>query len=1389
MFAELVPGLMVPQKGGPFYGGSSSPSEIMEPTDFINHPNMKCDLGGSVFHDNTSVHPVQSGEILPILPPSSNERTLAPDPRDGLEILLNCMVNTTACLYWRENATQRHMKSFSFLLERFKAVYLPVFCPGFDFKASIYEPKLELPTMRVISKKEEVMSSCVVVLVNWISKFVHDKLLNNNRLENIQIDDETNSSEHFSLLSNLRLMGYTQAMLVRDVLYSTRDNINFVHEAYRQAFLLGFSSKSQIEAIRNTISVYRDWMTSSSPPPFLLEPEESSAGNISSSSFGDQNNITPPKSQRLRTDSYLGAIAKENILIRAGLQNFLQVFVTNAANVFLINTANLNIVFPSKNREYRSSPLNEQTDICKKVLNVYRTMVMNTRMDPKTWEQLLLVLLQITSVILSQPSSTGAKSSTLGGRLGQAIFQTLIVTWIRAHTNVPVNPQLWEKFLNVLTSLTHRDELIIEWDKTMQTLTRVLARYVYNLNLQDLPLDRLAENKSKRRRIGSVWQQTSKENREPASLQSIEKKQNFYDDQQRSDELSRQHSSIQPRSAPGTPSLNRSYSEGSLAPINRKSRARRRFKTSTKVPMLPSSVEHSLNVMLANVPQDISISSETLNSTRISVMGSGNGDTFRRALSLDSLHPNKKCGGTIEDDDGGESGRESRTPSPTASSGIEGGSIKDSPMQIDVLAVDSSNTDSQDDGGSMNRRSIILGGNASGWLPDVASIMWKRMLGALGDINKIPKPELHAQVFKHLVEMTTNLIKIKLNQGVSQDNQSTPTPANLTPPIGIAAPWCYGALILDSHFKKGKLYALQLLCMLATHGAVTGMDHLSLFYYALHQTLVGEDRDMIYTVLKYLEGPRFLSLLLPGHTLLLLDVVHTSAVLLTSLETGKHTPRAEVASLLGSLLCYPSSVLPKPVLQPSEQIELMECPDLQDHVLNIVLRCARREPSSKARCIALAHLAQWLLQQLSRPTYIKKGFSQNILYQYQKQTPPTNGNFVCYHPRIKEVIQVLLQAIQFKHRVIAIAATDALKLCAERGKELASIERLPYLIITAICKALEIQNVTHPKESDKIVLTSLILCLGEFCMAFPPEILIEQLNEKKESLILCILRVLHYIAAGTKTDRIKLLTADEDFDMMITLDDVILEGKSSEPNYQTNETTQQCVAAIKLCAKAVAMHLVTHLGHFPMGIGASRLSSLVEEQDDLSLINHQSSQESHYSNTNTRDSIDLGVQDVINAQSIQLFMLNSGLAASFIELPALKLPGGGVTAGLVTAEKQVRILLRDLNGKACWDASILYSEPKCDKSGINDSDNSGSFDKVGGGPGGTGGLGENLPRQFQIGKTATLGVSGVPLDPLISTLGIEISAPRHTLRHRPPNELPTAKDLAPDLDQLDDVRT
>lgn len=50
---------------------------------------------------------------------------------------------------------------------------------------------------------------------------------------------------------------YIWYQIVRDVLFGSRENVNFVHEIFRQAFLLPFNCSP---AIRRTIAVHKDWI-------------------------------------------------------------------------------------------------------------------------------------------------------------------------------------------------------------------------------------------------------------------------------------------------------------------------------------------------------------------------------------------------------------------------------------------------------------------------------------------------------------------------------------------------------------------------------------------------------------------------------------------------------------------------------------------------------------------------------------------------------------------------------------------------------------------------------------------------------------------------------------------------------------------------------------------------------------------------------------------------------------------------------------------------------------------------------------------------------------------------------------------------------------------------
>jgi hypothetical protein len=65
---------------------------------------------------------------------------------------------------------------------------------------------------------------------------------------------------------------------------------------------------------------------------------------------------------------------------------------------------------------------------------------------------------------------------------------------------VYISRELWDDFLGVLSSLTEWEELINEWANIMDSLTAVLARTVYGVEMTNLPLDKLSEQKEKKQR-------------------------------------------------------------------------------------------------------------------------------------------------------------------------------------------------------------------------------------------------------------------------------------------------------------------------------------------------------------------------------------------------------------------------------------------------------------------------------------------------------------------------------------------------------------------------------------------------------------------------------------------------------------------------------------------------------------------------------------------------------------------------------------------------------------------------------------------------------------------------------------------------------------------------
>uniref|UniRef100_A0A671XFY9 Ral GTPase activating protein catalytic subunit alpha 1 n=1 Tax=Sparus aurata TaxID=8175 RepID=A0A671XFY9_SPAAU len=1587
-------------------------------------------------------------EITPLVPPQSGDKNQEDLTAYFLEALLKYMVNQAKSLEWR--CKENHERGFSFLFGHFRKFYLPHIFPNFAMETSLYNPILDVPPMRpkpyysIVRREQdggetlyctkESFLQARVIFIRWLVSFWLEPRPNTqthipgtegeNVPKNIQraaaglaarsagsSDDRaggepeqshsntstlTEREPSSSSLCSIDEEQLTDMEVVRRVLTNSRTNVNFITEIFRQAFLLPMCEAA---AMRKVVRVYQEWISIEDRPVFMKEPEEGPypiGGSLDSGSqLGDKEDEV-----RKSSNAYMHQMIDSELLeysVHAGVQTTLQVFITHSSNVFLLEPANdIKIL------------LEEHVDMCKRVLNIYRSLVMHETMDQKTWEQILLVLLRVTESVMKRPPSImpqGKKNNTLSGRLAGPIFQTLIVAWIKGNLNVYISRELWDDLLSVLSSLTCWDELVTEWSLTMETLTKVLARNLYSVDLNELPLDKLSEQKQKKHKgkgIGSEGQRqivdrsfskgwsrdqpvqaaamrqrsattagspgiekarsivrqktvgqypslsircmaagwegncdmlrekgeekqddkeaaakerssvirqetntveselnqtphtsdTTKaklsrssnkrhhsggvhvsfrpstesvqfhnplENKEAHWKARLRRLSHFHThshsagesssgfsgvssgvrgrlgrsalrsraSRSRSQEpgstASRHHQGAllggvyktvvhalsskprprgqgssqgsspqrQGRAATGDASLRDLYSHvlgyfgrktttpeevvqkarpvssdvGSANPnfsdlmdefiqerLRAKGTAGRRGSSpgSLEVPRdLPELLEAgqspgsrpsddlrpiddpgvpsewtspasaSGSDVISSDSQSDSFNAFQYSTCKFDRAGSGGGgrgssldqDSLggggacdeHEVASLTTLHLDSETSSLIMCNvlfyfcvflcPGSESaspmhslgGSRSQTPSPatlTAEHTDHAHSHSHTHLQLDqklhnsVLQtpddLETSEFPSED-------CSVMAGGSLTGWHADVATVMWRRMLGILGDVNTIKDPEIHAQVFDYLCELWQNLAKIRDNLGISLDNQSSPPPPVLIPPLRILTPWLFKATMLTERYKQGKLHAYKLICriMKRRQDVSPNTDFLTHFYNIMHQGLLHQDQDIVNTIIKHC-SPRFFSIGLPGATMLILDFIIAASRVTTC--SSLNAPRVEAQILLGSLVCFPNLYGELPALHPTTaDVVLTKFPDVKEHVIKTILTSARDEPSAPARCVALCSLGIWLCEELARGTQ---------------------------HPQIKDALNVICVTLKYPNKNVALVASDVLHLLISHVDHLQKFppdtpKKIVEILIATITYLLPATE-SSPHELDKRLVVSLLLCLLDWVMALPPKSLLRPVQTRSppekdqptKTLLSCIYKVLHgcvYGAQSFNSPKYYPLQLSDllspDYDPFLPLESLREPEPLHSPDSERSSKLQPVTEVrsriqqglVSIAARTVITHLVNHLGHYPMSGGPATLSSQVCENQDNPFC----------------ESADLG-PELFHSPNLQFLVLNGSTLLSVYQIRSESgVPGGGMTAGLSSAPACVRVIIRDVAGKHSWDSAVLYGPPPC----------------------------------------------------------------------------------------------
>ncbi|XP_023587227.1 ral GTPase-activating protein subunit alpha-1 isoform X3 [Trichechus manatus latirostris] len=572
--------------------------------------------------------------------------------------------------------------------------------------------------------------------------------------------------------------------------------------------------------------------------------------------------------------------------------------------------------------------------------------------------------------------------------------------------------------------------------------------------------------------------------------------------------------------------------------------------------------------------------------------------------------------------------------------------------------------------------SVMAGGTLTGWHADVATVMWRRMLGILGDVNAIMDPEIHAQVFDYLCELWQNLAKIRDNLGISTDNLTSPSPPVLIPPLRILTPWLFKATMLTDKYKQGKLHAYKLICntMKRRQDVSPNRDFLTHFYNIMHCGLLHIDQDIVNTIIKHC-SPQFFSLGLPGATMLIMDFIVAAGRVASS--AFLNAPRVEAQVLLGSLVCFPNLYCELSALHPNiPDIAVSQFTDVKELIIKTVLSSARDEPSGPARCVALCSLGIWICEELVHESH---------------------------HPQIKEALNVICVSLKFTNKTVAYVACNMLHMLVHYVPRLQIYQpdsplKIIQILIATITHLLPSTEASS-YEMDKRLVVSLLLCLLDWIMALPLKTLLQPIhttgteNDKTEKSVLnCIYKVLHGCVYGAqcfsnpKYFPISLSDlASVDYDPFMHLESLKepepLHSPDSERSSKlqpvTEVKTQMQQGLISVAARTVITHLVNHLGHYPMSGGPAMLTSQVCENHD-----------NHYS-----ESPELS-PELFESPNIQFFVLNNTTLVSCIQIRSEEsMPGGGLSAGLASANSNVRIIVRDLSGKYSWDSAILYGPP------------------------------------------------------------------------------------------------
>lgn len=424
----------------------------------------------------------------PLTSPQAVDKSGAQASRSALaqscmEKILEYISADVTKIQWSGNRLEIQKRCLRLLMEKLRRYYVStcVTDPA-SLQFDVFRPKISttnlgnsgnaatgsvpLTTMSSAAATDDPVTACRHALIRWVAvyAFSHkksDSLNNTNTAEGsfgTMIKDGLPQSPSPRSADTKMPPNFE---LIRDCLFGSKPMVNFVFAMFRESFLLPLSYASTMGRVFKTL---REWLFVEERPVFFNEP--TSSANIA--------------------DPY------------AGLQCVYMSIIYVLASFF-------NNPYLYKDEE-RATLI---VQISAKVLALFKYMACNScQLSPETWQYLLKSLIDIVqkNVPVSPPVNVDPSQPTLVQRLSGHLFQTLLIAWVYGGLYSSVSNEMWDELLETLSVRTSWPELISEWGKVVESVTRALGVAVYNVDILDLPLERLSEQKLIKRQGASRGQ-------------------------------------------------------------------------------------------------------------------------------------------------------------------------------------------------------------------------------------------------------------------------------------------------------------------------------------------------------------------------------------------------------------------------------------------------------------------------------------------------------------------------------------------------------------------------------------------------------------------------------------------------------------------------------------------------------------------------------------------------------------------------------------------------------------------------------------------------------------------------------------------------------------------